>query len=122
MKQSPLAIAKAKFNISEENPTLARKAAKEKLVSAVEALTNDGLWIDRVDSEKGLRCVSNKKLLKLHTTLTAVKDAGGREGVIKSILESEKRTKDAHYAARFEKWPTPRLWDYYQNSKRNKQN
>ncbi len=117
MKQSPLAAAKARFDITEEDPTKARKAAKEKLVAAVKALTEDGLWIDRVNEDKSLENVSNKKLLNLLDVLTAVKDAGGRDAVVNSILEAEGRKGDKHYAEHFGKWPTPRLWDYAKAAK-----
>ena len=114
MKQSPLAIAKARFDITETDPTKARVAAKEKLVAAVKKLTDDGLWIDRVNDDKGLEHVSNKKLLRLLDTLTAVKEFGGRSAVIESIAKAESR-KDKDYAERFAAWPTPKLWDYHQN-------
>ena len=39
MKLSPLQAAKKRFGIEESNPTLARKAVKEKLVDAVQKLT-----------------------------------------------------------------------------------
>ena len=117
MTQSPLAAVKARFDISETDPTKARKAAKEKLLAAVKKLTEDGLWIDRVNEAKGLETVSNKKLLHLHDVLNAVKDFGGRAAVIKGIGEAEGR-KDAGFAARFEEYPTPKLWDYYKSAKK----
>ena len=113
--QSPLTAAKARFNIDEKDPAKARAAAKSKLVEAVQKLTDDGLWIDRV-GDKGLAHVSNKKLLKLLDTLTAVKEFGGRDAVVKAIAEKEGRAKDKHYGAHFADWSTPRLWDYHQNA------
>ncbi|HJK92922.1 MAG TPA: hypothetical protein RMH85_14040 [Polyangiaceae bacterium LLY-WYZ-15_(1-7)] len=117
MKPSPLAIAKKRFGIDEKDPTLARKAAKEKLVAAVQKLADDGLWIDRTHEDKGLDAVSNKKLLHLLDVLEAVKaEFGSREKLIAAIVETEAR-KDEGYGARFESWPTPRLWDYYRSAK-----
>ncbi|MEM1417502.1 MAG: hypothetical protein AAGH15_21575 [Myxococcota bacterium] len=118
MKKSPLAIAKERFGIDEADPTKAREEAKKRLVEAVEKLGDDGLWLDRTNEDKGLESVSNKKLLHLLEVLEAVKDAhGSREKLIDAILDAENRTKDAHYRNRFEKWPTPRLWDHYQSAK-----
>lgn len=117
MKQSPLAAVKARFDISEQDPTLARKAAKEKLVAAVKALTTDGLWIDRLNENTGLELISNKKLLHLHDVLTAVQEFGGRDAVIKAIVDADGR-KDEGYAARFAEFPTPKLWDHYGASKK----
>ena len=41
---------------------------------------------------------------------------GSREKLIAAIVETEAR-KDEGYGARFESWPTPRLWDYYRSAK-----
>ena len=117
MKLSPLQAAKKRFGIEESNPTLARKAVKEKLVDAVQKLTDDGLWIDRVNGGKGLAGVSNKKLLHLLEILEKVKAHGGRSKVISDVVGFDGR-KDATYADRFEKWSTPRLWDAYRAAKK----
>ena len=117
MKLSPLQAAKKRFDIEETNPTLARKAVKDKLVDAVQKLTDEGLWLDRVNGDKGLSSVSNKKLLHLLEVLEAVKAHGGRDKVISDVLELEGR-KDETYKARFAKWPTPRLWDAYRSAKK----
>lgn len=107
MNKSPLSIVKERFQ------------DKEGLIKAVKELATEELWIDRVDSDKGLDCVSNKKLLRLHATLTAVKNEfGGRERLIGAILEQEKRTKDEGYKARLARFSTPRLWDQYKAGKR----
>ena len=117
MKLSPLQAAKKRFGIEESNPTLARKAVKEKLVDAVQKLTDDGLWIDRVNGDKGLSSVSNRKLLHLLEVLEAVQKHGGRAKVIADVVSLEGR-KDATYGARFEKVSTPRLWDAYRTAKK----
>lgn len=112
MKKSPLQTVKDRFGDD-------RKEAKQKLVAAVRELAEGGLWIDRTNEDKGLELVSNKKLLHLHDTLSAVKEAfGNREALIADIIKIENRTKDATYAAHFADWPTPRLWDYHQSAKK----
>ncbi len=101
MKSSPLAQVKDRFK---------DKAA---LVSAVRELCTDDLWIGRLEEHKGLDCVSNRKLLRLHEVLSTVKSTyKTRAGVIDAILEAEKREKDAGYRARLESQPTPRLLDH----------
>lgn len=102
MKKTPLQIVKERFN------------DKAGLVAAVQKLATDDLWLDRVNEDKGLDHVANDKLLKLHDTLTKVKDGfGSRSGLIDAILKAEKRDKDEGYRNRFETWSTPRLWDHY---------
>jgi hypothetical protein len=106
MNKSPLSIVKERFQ------------DKAGLVKAVKDLATDALWIDRVDSDKGLDCVSNKKLLRLHEVLSAVQKFGGREKVIAAIQTQDKRTKDDGYKARLARFSTPRLWDHYSAGKR----
>lgn len=102
MKKSPLQIVKEKFN------------DKAGLVAAVKALATDDLFVDRTNDEKGLEHVSNAKLLHLHEVLSTVKsEFGSRAKLIDGILAAEKRTKDTDYRTRFERWPTPRLLEYY---------
>ncbi len=114
MKPSPLAIAKKRFDISETDPVAARKAAKAKLVEAVKAHTETGLWIDRLNEDKGLAHVSNGKLLKLLDTLDAVKaEHGSRDALIKALGDLEGKTSD-----RWNSWSTPRLWDAYKSAKK----
>ncbi len=106
MKSSPLAQVKDRFK------------DKDSLVAAVRALATDDLWIGRLD-EKGLDCVSNRKLLHLHDVLSEVKKSyGSRKGAIDAILKAEKREKDAGYRARLEAQPTPRLLDHARAAKR----
>jgi hypothetical protein len=102
MKKSPLGLVKERF----EN--------KAKLVEAVQELAQGDLWLDRVNSVKGLGKVSNGKLLRLHTLLEdAKKRFGSRQKLIDSILELEKRTKDKGYADKLAKYPLPRLLDLH---------
>lgn len=102
MKKPPLSQVQERFE------------SKEKLVSALEDLATEDLFIDRVSDQKGLRRVSNKKLLRLHSTLSAVKQRfGSRDKLIAAILEIDKRQKDQGYRARLEGYPTPRLLDLH---------
>ena len=100
MKASPLATVNDRFG------------SKEKLIEAVRELANDELFLDRLNEDKGLDRVSNKKLLHLHSVLTEVKDRfGSRAKLIDAICTAENR-KAQGYRDRLEKWPTPRLWDW----------
>lgn len=100
MKSSPLSQVKERFT------------DKAGLVKAVEALTAEELWLGRVNEDKGLDSVSNKKLLHLYDVLSQVKkDHGSRAGLIDALLKAEKREKDTGFKTRLEKWPTPRLFD-----------
>ncbi|HEY8427806.1 MAG TPA: hypothetical protein VIL20_05505 [Sandaracinaceae bacterium] len=107
MKASPLTQVKERFG------------SKDKLVEAVRELATEELWIDRVDEDKGLERVSNKKLLHLHAVLSEVKSQfGSRAKLIDAICELEKRTKDEGYRERLRRWPTPRLYDWYKSAKK----
>lgn len=108
MKSTPLAQVKNRFN------------DKAGLVSAVQALATDELWLGRLNEDKGLDCVSNKKLLRLHDLLEgAKKEYGNRAGIIDAILKAENRSKDAGYRARLEKQSTPRLLDHARAAKKS---
>jgi hypothetical protein len=107
MKSTPLAQVKKRFN------------DKAGLVSAVKALASDDMWVGRLNDDKGLDCVANKKLLHLHDVLSDVKKSfGNRAGVIDAILKAENRAKDAGYRARLEKQSTPRLLDHARAAKK----
>jgi hypothetical protein len=98
-----------------------RFESKEKLVAAVEKLMTEDLWVPRLSSDrggnKGLSQVSNKKLVRLHDTLSEVKEKfGTRAKLIDSILELDKRPKDAGFKSRLEAFPVPRLYDMYKSS------
>jgi len=106
MKLSPLAQVKERFG------------SKEELVAAIQKLATDELFLDRVNEDKGLDTVSNKKLLHLHDVLTKVQEEfGSRDKLIDAICEVEKR-KDEGYRTRLGRWPTPRLYDWYQAAKK----
>ena len=108
---TPLSIVKDRFG------------SKDKLVEAVEGLMTDELWLPRLASDrgrsKGLKNVSNAKLLHLHEVLSAAKEQfGTRSKLIDSVLELESRSKDAGYRTRLEAYPVPRLMDVYRSSKK----
>lgn len=99
MPHAPLAVVKQRFG------------SKEALVEAVQKLVSDELWLDRVDADKGLDSVSNRKLLHLHDTLTRVKkDFGTRAKLVAAIAKDRGKDKDKDWAARLERFPTPRLF------------
>lgn len=101
MKSTPLAEVKKRFN------------DKPGLVAAVQALATDELWLGKLNEDKGLDSVSNKKLLHLHSVLETVKkDFGSRSGLIAEILKLENRSKDEGYKSRLERQSTPRLVDH----------
>jgi hypothetical protein len=102
MKTSPLQQVKGQFG------------DKAKLISAVQALTTDSLWLDRVNGNKGLAKVSNAKLLRLHAALSRAKqEFGSRDKLIGAVLELDKRGGDDGYKARLAGYPVPRLLDIH---------
>lgn len=108
---TPLAKVKQRFE------------SKDKLVEALQQFLTDELWLPRLSSDqggaKGLKHVSNAKLLKLHDTFSRVKEQfGTRAKLIDAIVELGKRAKDAGYRARLEAYPVPRLHDLYLSLKR----
>jgi hypothetical protein len=107
MPKSPLASVTERFK------------NKDALVEAVKAMATDELWIDRVNGDKGLPHISNRKLLHLHDVLASVKkEYGTRAKLIDAIIANEKRAKDAGYRARLEKQTTPTLYATAQLAKK----
>jgi hypothetical protein len=115
---TPHAKVKAKFE------------SKDKLVAAVQELATEDLWMPRLSSDragdegaKGLARVSNAKLLRLHETLSTVKEKFGTRGkLIDSVLELEGRSKDSGYRSRLEGYPVPRLYDMFRAGSRKGKN
>lgn len=102
MKTSPIQQVKGSFG------------EKAKLVSAVQALATEALWVDRVHPEKGLAKISNTKLLKLHAALSRAKqEFGTREKLIGAVLTLGKRGQDEGYKSRLAGYPVPRLLDLH---------
>ena len=96
-----------------------RFGSKEKLVDAISKLGDD-LWIDRLSSSrggsKGLKHVSNAKLLRLHNIFEQVKEQfGTRDKLIDAVMEQRNNLKDADYRKRLAAYPVPRLFDMYKN-------
>jgi hypothetical protein len=107
VKKTPLQIVKERFG------------EKPKLIEALAQFTNEDMWVNRLNVDKGLEHVSNAKLLRLFDTFTAVKEKfGTRAKLIASILEIEKRTKDEGYRTRLDHYPVPRLFDMYRSISR----
>ena len=107
MKKTPKEIVKERFG------------EKQKLVEALRKFTNEDLWVNRLNAEKGLEHVSNAKLLRLHDTFSAVKEKfGNRFKLIDAILDLENRSKDQGYRTRLERYPVPRLFDMYNSATR----
>jgi hypothetical protein len=92
---------------------------KAKLVEAVEQFTKDDLWVSRTNEDKGLKHVSNAKLLRLHRIFSDVKERfGTRAKLIDAILELTKRVKDEGYKSALAKYPVPRLYDLFRATKK----
>jgi hypothetical protein len=107
MKASPLAQVQKQFG------------SKEKLIEAVKGLVSDELWLDKLNEDKGLERVSNRKLLHLHAVLTEVqKEFGSREKLVSALLDLGKRGKDEGFKGRVTSWSTPRLLDAYRAAKK----
>ena len=105
MPKSPLATVAERFK------------NKDALIEAVKGLATDDLWIDRVNDDKGLPRISNRKLLHLYDVLSQVKkDHGSRAKLIDAIVENEKRGKDAGYRTHLEGRSTPALLATYKLS------
>ena len=109
--KSPFALVKERFT------------DKDGLLKALKELATEELWTDRLDSDKGLDSVSNKKLLRLHTVLSDVKkEFGSRAKLVEAILTQEKRGKDEGYKSRLDRLSTPRLFDQYKAGKKRAKN
>jgi hypothetical protein len=102
MKTTPFQQVKANFG------------DKTKLVSALQSLATEALWLDRVNPDKGLAKVSNTKLLRLHAALTRAKEQfGSRDALVNAVLGLVKRGTDEGYKARLSSYPVPRLLDLH---------
>ena len=107
MQKSPFQTVKERFT------------DKQGLVTAVKELAVKELWADRLNDDKGLLRVSNRKLLHLHEVISRVKsDFGSREKLIDELLALQKRLKDGDYRTRLQNFSTPKLWEAYQAAKK----
>lgn len=105
-KPTPLKIVKDKHGSKAE---LVDKVVE--LVEPMEGESSD-------EHKRRLRNTSNAKLLHLLDLGEKVKEAGGRDGLVKAILESKKQTKDHEYADSLERLPLGKLYDLAQTAKR----
>lgn len=113
MKKTPLQLVKEKFG------------SKENLIQEIQNLIKKSdFLIEKFNEEKGMASVSNKKLLKIHNTISLIKDKfGSREALITELLSLKNRIKDNGFKLRLEKWSLPRLFDYYNSTiKKSKDN
>jgi len=108
MPKSPLALVKERFK------------DKASLVAAVKTLATEELWnAGRLNEDKGLDHVSNKKLLHLHEVLTLVKkDHGSRAKLIAAVAEAESRSKDKDFLSGLEQKSTPALFQLLTSGKK----
>jgi hypothetical protein len=107
MSKSPITTVKEKFG------------DKASLIAALTPLTDEALWLPRVNASKGLARASNAKLLHLHAVLSEVKHRfGSRAKLIDAICDAEKRSKDEGFKSRLAAYPAPRLLDLYRASAR----
>jgi hypothetical protein len=85
--------------------------AKDQLIARVAAIVepNDGESPD--EHKRRLRNVSNRKLLHLLTLGTKVQQMGGRERIVKRILELKGQPKDHEYGDKLKKLSFGRLVD-----------
>lgn len=99
-----------------------KKSWKNKagLISEVKALATDDLWIGaRLNDDKGLDSVSNKKLLRLYDILSRVKkEFGSRTKLIDAIAAAQAGAKDADFKKSLERFSTPRLLDLLTSAQR----
>lgn len=102
MQKSPLATVKERFG------------DKAGLVKAIESLATEELWIDRVNDDKGLARVSNRKLLHLHQVLSDVQSTfGNRDKLIEATAEAMGCPKDEDFKQSLKQASTPELYDMY---------
>jgi len=92
---------------------VARKhGTKKELIEKVKSVATGDLWIDKLNSDKGLEAVSNKKLLRLQAIFTKAKERfSSRAQIVDAIVAAEGRAKDNDYKKHFGDWSVPRLMD-----------
>jgi len=107
-KKTPLQEIKERFE------------SKEKLVKELRSLFDKGdLFVEKLNPDKGLAHVANRKLLKLHEVATEVTERfTTRAKLTDDLLKMLNREKDAGLKDRFNNWGLPRLWDHYKSVKK----
>jgi len=104
MKKSPLSLVKEKFG------------EKEKLVDALLALPSSIVerGEDQDDARKTLLSAANSKLLRMHTTGSAVaKRFGSKDKLVDAILSLKKRGKDEDYRKKLGEVSVGKLYDQF---------
>lgn len=99
MSKSPQQIVKEKYG------------EKSKLIDAVIGLVEAREGESAEAHKRRLRNVSNAKLLHLLAIGERVKALGGREGIVKQILELKKQAKDHEFADHLRKLALARIVD-----------
>lgn len=89
-----------------------KQGTKKELIEKVKSVATGDLWIDNLNSDKGLAGVSNKKLLRLQAIFTKAKERfSSRAQIVDAIVAAEGRAKDNDYKKHFGDWSVPRLMD-----------
>lgn len=104
-------------NLSPLQEIKERFGSKDKLVKELKGMFDKGdLFIERLNTDKGIAHVANRKLLKLYDVAGEVKERfTTRAKLTDDLLKTLKREKDEGFRARLDKWGLPRLWDYYKS-------
>jgi hypothetical protein len=84
---------------------------KSKLIDVVVGLVEAGTDEDAEQHKRRLRNVSNAKLLHLIALGERVKELGGRDAIVKQILELKGQPKDHEYADKLRKQALGRIID-----------
>jgi hypothetical protein len=99
MKKSPQQIVKERFG------------EKSKLIEAVVGLVEAQEGESADAHKRRLRNVSNAKLLHLLVIAERVKELGGRDAIVKKILEIKGQPKDHEYGDRLRRMTLGRIVD-----------
>ena len=86
--------------------------SKEKLVDKIVDVVERGEE-DKDSLRKRLLGASNTKLMHLLRIATEIKEMGGKEKLVETILAQRGRVKDQDYRARLLSWPPARLLDLH---------
>lgn len=100
-KASPLQIVKDRFG------------DKAKLIEKLAALVETQGGESADEHKRRLRNVSNAKLLHLLALGEKAKELGGREAIVKKILELKNQPKDHEYGDKLKKLPLGKLVDLF---------
>ena len=109
VKETPLAKVKRLYG------------GKEQLVDAVVGMIDmAGTEESPAEFKVRLMAVSNKKLLRLHESLSEVKSKyGGKEQLVKALSQAHGRAKDGDYTRKLGTYSIHRLIDMMQSAQRS---